>query len=680
MPTPTKQVPARRQEPERLRPALTVRSLLIGTALLFGAVLWVRHSELLVHTINLTEATPPVPAIAALLLLALLHPLLRRLGPRFSLTRPEMVLIYFFVAIGSIMPSLAVVRMALPCATVPFYFATPENNMAALQEHIPSWLRPDDREAIRTLWEASEAGRVPWRAWVGPALHWTFFLTALWATALCLTALLRKSWMEEERLSFPLLYLPLDITEGTEGSAGETPFFRDPVMWVGFLLAVVFNVFNIVNSFNPAVPALGRRYDIGALFTERPWSALQPLFISHRPEVVGLGYLVSLEVALSVWVFALAQRLSNVFAVALGWDISGFPFQQEQGGGAYMLIAILLLWRARGQLRAAARGLLGGEVAWGAAATQPPGERAEPLQRYDPFPPRLALAGLIVGIIVVLAWCSFAGMSLSAAALYLALLLGFAITYMRVRCETGTPSTWLFPWYQAKKLPLALMGAEYWLDRGGPQTLTIWSMLFFLSRGFFFSSTAYPLEGYKASETLKSSARDIAVAGLVAVALGLMMAWWMHLDTYYEYGGNVVESGGVSGGPRTGLTIREYQATAADLIKPSRPDNSRRAAVAVGAVIAGVLGLARSVHLRFPLHPLGYAMAAAYSYQIWGGFFVVWVLKSLIFKLGGVRMYKRLTPAFIGLALGHFFTMGIAWAIIGSFYGVAAERARVWFT
>lgn len=133
-------------------------------------------------------------------------------------------------------------------------------------------------------------------------------------------------------------------------------------------------------------------------------------------------------------------------------------------------------------------------------------------------------------------------------------------------------------------------------------------------------------------------------------------------------------------GPRTGLTIREYQATAADLIKPSRPDNSRRAAVAVGGVIAGVLVLARSVHLRFPLHPLGYAMAAAYSYQIWGGFFVVWVLKSLIFKLGGVRMYKRLTPAFIGLALGHFFTMGIAWAIIGSFYGVAAERARVWFT
>ena len=198
--------------------------------------------------------------------------------------------------------------------------------------------------------------------------------------------------------------------------------------------------------------------------------------------------------------------------------------------------------------------------------------------------------------------------------------------------------------------------------------------------GFFFSSTAYPLEGYKASETLKSRARDIALGGLVAVALGLMMAWWMHLATYYDYGGNVVESGGVSGGPRTGLTIREYQSAAANLLKPSGPDPARRVAMGVGAVLTGILVFARSVHLRFPLHPLGYAMAAAYSHQIWGGFFVVWVLKSLIFKLGGVRMYKRLTPAFIGLALGHFFTMGIAWAIVGSFYGAAAERARVWFT
>jgi len=652
--------------PRRPLPALTPRSLIVGAALLFGAVLWVRHSELLVHTINLTESTPPVPAIAAILLLAALHPLLRRLGPRLSLTRAEIIFIYFFVAIGSIMPSLGVLRMVIPCATVPMYFATHENNMAQVAEYIPTWLRPTDSEVVRTLWEATERGAVPWGAWLVPALHWTLFLALLWAIALCLTVLLRKAWTVEERLSFPLLYLPLDVTEGIGGRRPDIPFWRDPLMWLGFSVAVLFNVMAILHSFNPAIPALERTFNLGGLFTERPWSAIQPLGFSHRPEIIGFGYLVSLEVALSIWVFAIGLRLSNVLAVAVGLDLPGFPYQQEQGGGAYLLMAAILLYRARGHISSAARALIG--------------QGPESHDPQDPFAPRLALAGLVVGIALVLAWCRFAGMSVTAAAIYLVFLLGFAITYMRVRCETGTPSTWLFPFYQARKLPYSLFGARYFLESGGPSTISVWSMLFFLSRGFLFSSSAYPLEGYKAAELLRASARHIAIGGMIAVVLGLGMGWWMHLGTYYEYGGNVVESGGVSGGPRTQLAIQEYQAAAADLIRPGGPDRARSVAMGVGALITGLLVMARGAWLRFPLHPLGYAMAAAYSSQIWAGFFTVWVLKTIIFAVAGVRLYKRLTPMFIGLALGHIFTMGIAWAIIGSFYGQAAENARVWFT
>ena len=412
---------------EVARGALTPRVLIIGTGLLFGAVLWVRHSELLVHTINLTESTPPVPAVAALLLLAGLQPILSRIGRRISLSRREMVLIYFFVAIGSMMASLGVMRMVIPSATVPQYFAAPDNDLEVLQSHIPQWLYPDNAEVVRELWEAKE-GPVPWGAWIRPAAHWTFFLTLLWATTLCLTVVLRKPWVEDERLSFPLLYLPLDLTEGVGGRTEGLSFFRDPLMWTGFLLAVIFNVINIVNSLNPAFPAPGRAYDLGALFTERPWSAIQPLQFNYRPEILGFGYLVSLEVAFSVWVFAIAERLANVAAVAFGADIGGFPFMQEQGAGAYLLIAALLQWRARHHIAGALRALVG---------------RGEPVQdTYDAFAPRWAIVGFVAGIAGLLAWCATAGMNLGAAAVYLVFLLGFAITYMRVRCETGTPSSW----------------------------------------------------------------------------------------------------------------------------------------------------------------------------------------------------------------------------------------------
>ncbi len=653
------------------RGAITPRMLIVGTALLFGAVLWVRHSELLVHTINLTEATPPVPAVAALLLLALLHPLLSRLGPRLSLTRREIVLIYFFVAIGSMMASLGVMRMVVPCATVPFYFAEAEaahpepaaadgsrghqNAVGGDRGARPVGGVGGADRALDALSDVAVGDRaVPDRAGA-PAVGR--------GRAAGLSAALPAAGHDRRRR---LLYLPLDMTEGAARETEGIPFFRDPLMWTGFLIAVAFNVINIVNSLNPAVPAPGRRYDIGSLFTERPWSAIQPLFISHRPEIIGFGYLVSLEVAFSVWTFAVAERVSNVVAVAFGGDIAGFPFAQEQGAGAYLFIAGLLLWRARRHIVGAFRALIG----TGRAVRD----------TWDPFAPRWALAGFVLGVVAILAWCRMAGMSVLASAVYFAFLLGFAITYLRVRCETGTPSTWLFPYYQARKMPVALLGAERWLQIGGPSTMTVWAMLYFLSRGFFFSSTAYALEGYKAAEELRARARDYAVAGLVAVVLGLVMAWWMHLDTYYEFGGNVVESGGVAGGPRTRLTVREYESTAAAIVRPTGPDTPRSLAMGAGALITGLLVLIRTRYLRFPLHPLGYAMAAAYSSQIWGGFLAVWLIKGAILRFGGVRTYKRLTPAFIGLALGHFFTMGIAWAIIGGRYGVAAERARVWFT
>jgi hypothetical protein len=36
-------------------------------------------------------------------------------------------------------------------------------------------------------------------------------------------------------------------------------------------------------------------------------------------------------------------------------------------------------------------------------------------------------------------------------------------------------------------------------------------------------------------------------------------------------------------------------------------------------------------------------------------------MKSLIVRYGGARLYQRLAPAFIGLALGHFFWGGLVW-------------------
>ncbi len=88
------------------------------------------------------------------------------------------------------------------------------------------------------------------------------------------------------------------------------------------------------------------------------------------------------------------------------------------------------------------------------------------------------------------------------------------------------------------------------------------------------------------------------------------------------------------------------------------------------------------LHLRFtsfPLHPLGYAMTCSYGSLIWGSFFIVWLLKSLMLRYGGMKLYRQTIPFFLGFALGHFAVAGILWGLTGVWTGEAVKGYAVWF-
>ena len=76
---------------------------------------------------------------------------------------------------------------------------------------------------------------------------------------------------------------------------------------------------------------------------------------------------------------------------------------------------------------------------------------------------------------------------------------------------------------------------------------------------------------------------------------------------------------------------------------------------------------ARRVWLRFPFHPLGYAMALNYGYALWGPFLLTWALKLIIARLGGADWYRKLMPFFLGLAVGDMEAGGILCNVMGIF-------------
>lgn len=631
---------------------VTLRAVLWSLVWLVISCIWIQHAGLISHGTQIGESVPVIPAVGAAIFFTLIAPILRRLPRAFHMSQQQVMLVYIFLCIAVTMPSVGVVRMLFPNTTALYYFASPENDFARFQQYIPSWMVPHDPEVIRQMYEGSPEEKVPWGAWVLPLTFWTLFYLACFVTMLCVITLFRRQWADKERLTFPIVHMMLDLSDQT-GRRLVGGFFGNPLMWTGFALVAIYNILNILNAWNPAVPCMGRGYDLGRLFTERPWSAIRPLTIAWRPENFGLGYLVSTEITFSVWFFYLLMRVSNVMAVMMGYEVAGFPFDREQAAGAYLALGLFLIYVARDHLVA--------------AVAKAFGARPDVDDSAEPLPYRWAVFGAIAGFAGMMTFAVKAGMWTWTAAIYLSLFILFAIVYARARAEAGAAMVWLFPFYQHKRMMLNLLGSRAFVAGENWGNLTIFSVLMLLSRGYFQSTMAYQLESEKIASETAINPRHIPPWLVAALVLGLVGAYWVHLTAYYTHGANILEGGTTQGGYRITLARREFEELASFLKAPKPPDVARSAAGASGFAIIAALVAIRSYFLRFPLHPLGFAMVASYGHPLWGPFLLVWIIKSTVLRLGGMRLYRQLIPLFLGIVIGHYFVAGLVWGWLSIF-------------
>lgn len=644
----------------------TLRAVVIALILAWLSTIWMKLDGIVSHTIQLGESVPVVPAVAGLCLFLVLNPLLARIKPGLALTRPELVVVFVVLSVTPTINSVGLMRMLLPAVNVPQYFATPENNLDAVWEKLPAWYGPRDPELIRGMYEGADSESVPWGAWLQPMVLWGLFVTAFFVCTLSLNVLLRKQWSERERLTFPLVQFVSPLTP--DNSPRFAAIVKNPLFWVGCLISFVYNLLNILHAVNPAVPAPGPRFDLGALFTERPWNALGGLPIFWRPDLFGLGFLMSTEITLSCWVFYLLVRFSKVIATMVGVAdrIPGFPFDRELCMGGYLALALFVVWVGRKHLWAALRTAFG---------------RGDPtLDEGEPVRYRTALIGFVGSFVFMLAWAMVAGMVWWLALLYFTIVVAVALTYTRIRAETGAPNVWLFPFWEQQKLLTNFFGSAR-LSPGHDdfRSLTILHGFAWLARGYFTTAcSGSQIEAFKLADETAMRRRELVWTLVLACVAGLGLAYWAHLSAYYQYGGNVLEGGSTEGGYRIRLVTQAYSDVGKWMKTPLAPDTQRMWATGTGFALTIVLVVLRARFLRFPLHPLGFSMTLAHS-ALWGPALIVWVVKSAVLRIGGVRLYKQMVPLFIGIVLGHFFTAGICWGTVAVFNEELAEKYGVWF-
>ena len=642
-------------------------AIAVGLALILLVALAIRYLEMVTGQ-YVSHGVPPLPAFAAVLVLSLLRHFLRRRFPRLAPTRGQILLIYAMLTIGVVLNGGYHVRAFLPHLTALQYLGQDGSGggsrYADYARYLPAWYAPHGEEVIRGYYEGTRSGAIPWDVWLRPVLWWSLFFTAVFLGVFSLVHLIHRQWIRDEKLAFPLLTLPLAMT-AEDWSAYGSRAGRRALFVAGFAIPAVFNGLNILHALYPSVPeGMGFYVSLADYFPNRPWTPLQSVILFQMPEAIGIGYFVPLDVSFSTWVFYLMHRAIAVGGTAAGYDQPSFPFVQDMGAGAYIAVGLMLLWGLRRAFKESLRRAFPGEDR---------GRRPDLGERW-------AWIGLAGSMVFVLGFCRAAGFSLWLAAPYFAIIGLFVVVYARMRAETGVPFGFMYPYGLPKEMLLNAVTIPQALAWAGPQSLVLFSSMAWISRHHYaMEQAANQMDSAKLAEEGAIPRRTLFVALLLAFAVGLAAAFWVHLSTYYDIGSNMAGGGTGAGGgePRAAVARNEYEQMAGQLSSPPLQNTGRIVAAAGGFCFAGALTWLRTHWIGLPLHPLGFLLATSWgdTSTAWFPLLVAWVLKAGILYIGGLKLYRQGIPFFLGLTIGHFFVAGVFWPVLSLLISKEASSA-----
>jgi hypothetical protein len=590
------------------------------------------------------------PVFLLFLLILPVNTLLRKARPEWTFTGPELLLAYAMMAICAALANEGLFGYVTGNSVHPNYFATPENRWArTFLPSVPVWLQVSEPEAVRWFFEGKPAGAaIPWAEWTAPVLAWSVFALALYAAFFSLGCLMRKDWIEGQRLAFPIAALPIEMAGDAIPSSGS-PFFRNPLLWFGVALPVVQSLVQMAHLFVPAVPYSGLYFNIGRYFAGTgPWDSISDSSAYIGFETIGLLALMPAEISLSLWLFYLFNRAQVFTFAALGFGQEGVGagtfspsafITYQEAGGALMLAAILL-WQSRRAIAAALRSLVG---------------LPAPRDPFDPVPPGAAVLLLLASLAFTAFWVRRAGMDLWVFASLMVIFFGYSLATARLVAAGGVfvPDVSMAP----RDLLVGLTGAAGY----SPASLT---MVTYLQATFMgewkVNFVHYNMNDMKILHSARLPGRLAAGALLLALVLMIAIVPWVNIHVAYTHGAQQFDV----------YQFRDmgnwrFGQLSDSLRTPEAATPFLPAGLLTGALVMFVLNWLHTSFLWWAVSPIGFIMGGTWGLndRLWTNAFIAWVLVVLMIRFGGLRMYRRFRPLFLGMVLGHFLIMGLRSAI-----------------
>ncbi len=600
-------------------------------------------------------AAGPFPPLAACLqwgLLCAVNRLIARCrAGRAWLTRGERLVILAVWITANMVAGRGLLHPLLASLVGPTYYARSGVVKSALAHNLPDWLAITDKAAARRFFEGYGAP-VPWELWRRPLTTWALFLLPFLIANLCLCALFERAWVRHERLAFPLVALPIEGLGRPEARGGVA--FRRAIAG-GLAVPLLLHGFGAAHAYLPGIPCVPFFNDLSLLVTDPPWTSLRPLYLNFYPLLIGLTFLAPTDVTFSVWFFLILNKIEVLMTAAWGWNEGATggvtampPYVEEQSAGAFLALAALLIWNARGSLRPLLR--------WrNAEARSSSGmDRDSAETRFQ----RTLLGGFVLGVLGILAWSVWTGLPFWFSLGFFGFYLAVALVLGRLMSEGGV--SWILAPILPDKLILSLTGSAAL----SPVAITRLALHVQHLRDTRQMLAPAVFQAGKLRDTAGFASWSFYGLLLVAIVLALSVGTARALPLFYHYGALTLAPN--SDGLMMSTSVIPTTAIgqmSTRLLGPSPPSAGAGIAMAVGVIVTWGLSVLRTRFLGWPLHPLGYALTGTlqlgYANKMLFSIFLGWMFKALSLRFGGVQGFRLLRGAALGLILGDLLMGGI---------------------
>ena len=309
----------------RFHDGTTPRAIFIGllSAAFFAA--FTPYNDIKVGATMIAGNQFPVGALfMELVLVFVVNTVLRRIRPQSAFTTAELLTVWVLILVSSGIPSGGMMRFLIPQIVALQYRSNTANNWETnLWGATPHYLRLQDTAAVKAFYEGYPRGRehVPWDVWVAPLFAWGILAALFLVASFCVASLLRRQWVENEKFAFPLVSVPLLIAEEPEEGRTLNRRLRHPLLWTAVAITTLIHGVKGMSLLYPAIPDIPLFWNLMDFVATPPLNQLDWFPIAFYPLMIGLTFLLPLEVSFSFWFFFLFYKAEILLYAVNNWQM-----------------------------------------------------------------------------------------------------------------------------------------------------------------------------------------------------------------------------------------------------------------------------------------------------------------------------------------------------------------------